>query len=222
MAQKLITLNESSKYLKLTQDIVKEMIKEGVFASKKVGRTVKIDKNEIEEWLANMNESEEEQLALRRTVCRFQDYFTAKNILLEFQSENKYEAIAEMSKFAKEIKVVRDHRWLYEVVVAREELVSTAIGKGVALLHPRHMHPTKIKKPAILFGRCPIGVDFDAPDNKPVRFFFMLLLHNDKQHLFSLSYISKFMMNPDNLELLEKAETEDDIFLLLTQKVLQN
>jgi mannitol/fructose-specific phosphotransferase system IIA component len=35
------------------------------------------------------------------------------------------------------LKLVRDARWLYEVVVAREELISTAIGNGVALLHPR-------------------------------------------------------------------------------------
>ncbi len=132
MNQKFITLNEASKYLKLTPDILKEMVKEGIFSTKKSGRTVKIDKNEIEEWLANLNESEEELFSLRRIVCRFQDYFSTKNIVMDFKAENKYEAIAEMAKFAKEMKIVRDHRWLYEVVVAREELVSTAIGKGVA------------------------------------------------------------------------------------------
>jgi PTS system nitrogen regulatory IIA component len=139
-----------------------------------------------------------------------------ENIFLDFTAENKYDAIRILSEKAKELKLVRDARWLYEVVVAREELVSTAIGNGVALLHPRHLHPSKIKAPSILFGRSSEPVDFDAPDNKPVNIFFMLLLHNDKQHLFSLSYISRLVMNQDILKGLTEAKDAKEIHQLLT------
>jgi len=135
---------------------------------------------------------------------------------LDFTAENKYDAIRILSEKARELKLVRDARWLYEVVVAREELISTAIGNGVALLHPRHLHPSKIKTPSILFGRSVEAVDFDAPDNKPVNIFFMLLLHNDKQHLFSLSYISKLIMNTDVLEKFLTATDKDAIHEALT------
>lgn len=223
MPKKLITLKEASKFLKLNDKIVKDMVEAEIFPAVKQGRSIKIDKNDIEEWLANLNESEEEQLALRRTVCRFQDYFSPKNIKMEFEADNKYEAIGELSKFARERKIVRDHRWLYNVVVAREELVSTAVGKEIAFLHPRHTHPTKIKEPTIIFARNLDGVDFDAIDNKPVKFFFMLLLHNDKQHLFSLSYLSKFMLNPKNIEALETAKTPQAIYNIITHpNVLDN
>ena len=139
-----------------------------------------------------------------------------ENIFLEFDAENKYDAIRVLSEKAKDLKLVRDARWLYEVVVAREELISTAIGNGVALLHPRHLHPSKIKTPSIIFGRSKEPVDFDAPDNKPVNIFFMLLLHNDKQHLFSLSYISKLIMNPEILASFSTASTKEDIHASLT------
>ncbi len=216
MATKLITLSDAAKFLKIKEDVVLEMAKSGTFNLVKSGKTKKIDKLEIEEWLANLTESEEEHLALKRTVCRFVDYFNSDYIYLNFEAENKYEAIAEMSKFARELKIVRDHRWLYEVVVAREELVSTAMGKGLAFLHPRHMHPTKIKKPCILIGRPKEGVEFDAPDNKPVDICFMLLLHNDKQHLFSLSYLSRFMLQDENIEKLKNAKTQEEIYEILT------
>ncbi|MCD4829504.1 MAG: PTS sugar transporter subunit IIA [Candidatus Cloacimonetes bacterium] len=219
MARKLITLSEAAKFLKVKENIVKEMVNSDVFNMVKSGRTMKIDRYEIEEWLANLSESEEEHLALRRTVCRFVDYIDPALVYLNFEAENKYEAIAEMSKFARERKIVRDHRWLYEVVVAREELVSTAVGKGVALLHPRHMHPTKIKRPCVLFGRCKEGVDFDAIDNKPVNLFFMLLLHNDKQHLFSLSYLSRLMLAGANIERLAQATAPDEVIDVLTTHV---
>jgi mannitol/fructose-specific phosphotransferase system IIA component (Ntr-type) len=140
---------------------------------------------------------------------------------LDFYADNKYEAIAEMSKKAKDLKIVKDHRWLYQVVVAREELVSTAIGKGVALLHPRHLHPSKVKKPAIIFGRSKNDVEFDAIDNQPVRLFFMLLLHNDAQHLFSISYISKLLMNEANLKVLRSTSSTEEIEKALTKNVLR-
>ena len=216
MDKNLLTINEAAKLLKVSSNVIQEMINDKVFKTVKVGSKQKISQEEIDRWLAKLNENEVQMLALKRTVCRFQDYFLPEYINMNFEADNKYEAIAKMSIMAKELKIVRDQRWLYEVVVAREELVSTAVGKGVALLHPRHHHPSKIKKPCILFGRCEKGVEFDAPDDQPVTLFFMLLLHNAKQHLFSLSYISKFIMKDENLEALQKAETAEDVVNLLT------
>jgi nitrogen PTS system EIIA component len=215
MAKNLVTIAEAARFLKVTESVVNEMANAGIFSLVKSGKTVKVDRNVIDEWLKNLSESEEEKLAMKRTICRFSDYFSPDFVFLDFKADNKYEAIAEMSKFAKEIKIVKDHRWLYEVIVAREELISTAIGKSVALLHPRHMHPTRIKKPCILFGRNLEGVDFDAPDNRPVTLFFMLLMHNDKQHLFSLSYLSRFCNAQENLDKLTDAKSNADVFNLL-------
>jgi len=216
MSHDFISVIEAAKFLRVSKNIVAEMLNEGVLTSHGKGKTQRVDKLEIQEWLSNLSESEEEQLALRRTACRFMDYFEPENIVLDFMVENKYEAIAEMSKLAKDIKLVRNQRWLYEVVVAREELISTAIGKGVALLHPRRLHPSKIKSPAVLFGRSVEGVDFDAPDNSTVNLYFMLLLHNDKQHLFSLSYITKFLMNEENLKFLASETDKKLIYTKLT------
>jgi len=221
MVIEYLTLRQAAAYLKVTDSVIKEMTKSKIFSAKKIGNTYKIEKAEVDEWLANLNEREIEHLALKRSVCKFSDYFNPKYIHLDFIADNKYEAIGEMSKKAKDLKIVRDHRWLYQVVVAREELVSTAIGKGVALLHPRHLHPSKIKKPSILFGRSAEDIEFDALDNKPVKLFFMLLLHDDIQHLFSISYISKLLMNEGILNILRSAKTNEEIVKVLTKSLLK-
>ena len=214
--KKLITVPETAEYLKLNEAVVIEMIESGIFKKGGRGKTIKIDKNEIDNWLTKLSPKDEETLAIKRIICHFQDYFKMEHIFLDFDADNKYDAIATMSKKARDLKIVNDYRWLYEVVVAREELVSTAIGKGVAMLHPRHMHPSKIKEPTVLFGRSSEGIEFDAPDDQPVNIFFMLLLHNDKQHLFSLSFITKFLMHDKNLKLLTEAKTADVIYKALT------
>jgi excisionase family DNA binding protein len=210
--EKLMTVAEAAEYLKVSESVISEMLHAGVIKRHGAVKNPKVDKANIDEWLAALNPHEEENLAMKRVICHFQDYFKIENILMDFAADNKYEAIATMSKKARDLKIVKDHRWLYEVVVAREELVSTAVGKGVAMLHPRHMHPTKIKTPTVLFGRSAEGVEFDAPDDLPVNLFFMLLLHNDKQHLFSLSFITKFLMHEENITLLTEAKNAQAVY----------
>jgi excisionase family DNA binding protein len=161
MVKEYLTLRQAAAYLKVTDSVIKEMTKSKVFKAKKVGNTYKVEKAEVDEWLANLNEREVEHLALKRS------------------------------------------------------------GKGVALLHPRHFHPSKIKKPSIIFGRSSDGIEFDAIDNKPVDLFFMLLLHDDVQHLFSISYISKLLMNEDILKTLSNAHTKEEIVTVLTKNVLK-
>lgn len=215
MEKKLLTKSEAAEYLKVTESVIDEMISQKLFEVKTVGKTIKLDVVSIDSWLESLNEQEVKDLAMKKTICRFREYFRTECIFLDFEAKTKYEAIRVMSEKAKELKLVKDARWLYEVVVAREELVSTAVGNGVALLHPRHLHPTKIKKPTVLFGRCPEGVDFDSPDEKPVTLFFMLLLHDDKQHLFSLSYLSKIMLNDQNIKILNATNDLNEIHSLL-------
>jgi len=212
LENELISIKEAADYLKVTEEVIKELLKSGVIKGQGTGKNAKVFKVYIDEWLSKLNAKEEESLALQRIICHFQDYFKLENILMDFNADNKYEAIATLSKKARDLKIVKDHRWLYEVVVAREELVSTAVGKGVAMLHPRHMHPTKIKSPTILFGRSVEGIEFDAPDDQPVNLFFLLLLHNDKQHLFSLSFITKFLMLEENIKLLHDATAAEGIY----------
>ncbi len=216
MAKKYLSKADAAKKLKVSERVIQEMMNSKIFETKQVGKNLKIDEDSLNEWLENLNESEEKMLALKRVICHFEEYMRMENIFLDFEAENKFDAIRVLSVKAKDLKLVRDARWLYEVVVAREELISTAIGHGVALLHPRHLHPSKIKTPSILFGRSSVPVDFDAPDNQPVNIFFMLLLHNDKQHLFSLSYISKLIMNPQILQAFSTAANVEEIHNILT------
>ncbi len=216
MAKHLITLKESAKFLRLNEKALNEIIKFNKFKIYKKGNVQKLDKNEIIEWLANLVEKEQKDLAITRIVCRFVDYIKPKNIFLGFEASNKFDAIAEVAQKAKDLKIVKNYRWLYEAIIAREDIVSTAMGKGVAFLHARAFHPSKIKTPSIIFAKSKTGIDFDALDGKPVNLFFLLLLHNEKQHLFCINYISRFMLNPKNIELLYKIETEKEIYNLLT------
>jgi hypothetical protein len=80
-----------------------------------VGKNEKIDEDSLNEWLENLNEDDEKMLALKRVICHFEEYMRPENIFLDFHAENKYDAIRVLSENAKDLKLVRDARWLYEV-----------------------------------------------------------------------------------------------------------
>jgi PTS system nitrogen regulatory IIA component len=65
---------------------------------------------------------------------------------------------------------------LMEKLLKREELGTTAIGKGVAVPHCR---AKGIKSPALLLGLSPDGVSFQAVDGRPSHVFFLLISPED-------------------------------------------
>ncbi len=215
MSKKLLTIKQAMAHFNVTESLLMDLIKNGTLHAYKKGNTTKIDENEMTEWISNLSDSEIHKLSQNKNRKKFSDFFRPSYIILDFKADNKFEAISELAKKARSLGLVKDHRWLYDILIAREELASTAIGNGVAMVHPRHPHPAKIKKPAIIFGRSKKEIDFEAVDNKPVKIYFLLLLHNDAQHLFSIAYISKCLLRPNILDLLKTVKNPHEISKIL-------
>ena len=79
---------------------------------------------------------------------------------------------------------------LFDSLITRERLGSTAIGKGVAIPHCRAKHCTAIV--GALF-KLQEPVDFDAMDNEPVDLMFVLLVPEEasEEHLQLLRQIAQ-------------------------------
>ncbi len=64
-----------------------------------------------------------------------------------------------------------------EAVLAREKVMPTAIGLGVAIPHAKMKG---LKKFAFCIGRAKQPIDYDAPDKQPVQILAVLLSPDDK------------------------------------------
>jgi PTS system nitrogen regulatory IIA component len=62
---------------------------------------------------------------------------------------------------------------VFDALIAREKLGSTALGLGVAIPHGR---VKGLKEVSACFVRLATAIDFDAPDGKPVKLIFALLV----------------------------------------------
>ena len=93
-------------------------------------------------------------------------------IIEELVSQDREGALREMVNFLKKKKIVSKEKELYEKLLQREELGSTAIGEGVAIPHCKIKG---VKSPIILLAVSKKSVDFQSLDGKPSNIFFLVV-----------------------------------------------
>lgn len=67
---------------------------------------------------------------------------------------------------------------IYNALLAREKLGSTALGSGIAIPHCRLSH---CDDAVVALATLDAGIDFDAPDQQPVDVIFVLLVPEEAQ-----------------------------------------
>ena len=96
-------------------------------------------------------------------------------------------------------------------------MLSTAIGNGIAIPHPRHPSDEFFKKPNIVLVRSKKGIDFKAPDKKAVHLFFMTCAPNEFAHLRLLAKISKLLHGSGIVKKFLQADSKEGIIQILLE-----
>lgn len=101
-------------------------------------------------------------------------------VLLDLQSEKREDVLREMVGFLKERSKITKGKELYEKLIQRESLGSTAIGDGVAIPHCKIKG---VKDPILFLAISKKGVNFYSADNKPSYVFFLVVSSPDNPSL---------------------------------------
>jgi mannitol/fructose-specific phosphotransferase system IIA component (Ntr-type) len=102
----------------------------------------------------------------------------------------------------------------------RETLGSTGVGQGIAIPHCRSLVVNRLQ---VAFGRKLAGLDFHAIDDKPVRFFFLIVappLEVSNQYLPVLGKLAQFAKEPDVPDRLAKLKSPAELLKPLEDKAI--
>ncbi len=140
-------------------------------------------------------------------------------IILEMEAVQHWPAIVELVRhLAASGQLPADqHAEMLEAFRAREELVSTGIGSGVAIPHAFSDH---LEEVIGVFGRSVVGIDFQALDDKPVHFIILFIVPRKDYHLHlrTLAAIAKVFTNPEILRRLGEAGNVDEIVTIFKSR----
>jgi Kef-type K+ transport system membrane component KefB/mannitol/fructose-specific phosphotransferase system IIA component (Ntr-type) len=136
-------------------------------------------------------------LRLKKPRCVVR-YLRPKAYLPALKATSRKEAIAELSQ-ALALAAGLDPITVTEAVLAREALMPTGIGRGIAVPHARL---EGLSGPWAGVGISRVGIDFDAPDGYPALLIFLLLTpkQDDGVQVELLADIARTFRQRDNFE----------------------
>ena len=101
--------------------------------------------------------------------------------------------------------------WLFQVLLARELLGSTAIGNGIAIPHVRTPIVLQIPRPQITLCFLEEPVDFGSLDGQPVHTLFVLISPTIRAHLHLLSRLAHILHHADLRQALATQGSREEI-----------
>jgi len=107
---------------------------------------------------------------------------------------------------------------LFKMLMRRENLGSTGIGRNIAIPHCRSLVVSRLR---VAFGRKLDGLEFGAIDGQPARYFFLIVappMEVSNQYLPFLGKIAQFAKEPDVPDRLATLQTPEEFLRLLEEK----
>jgi PTS system nitrogen regulatory IIA component len=191
----ILTIEEVAKYLRVSERTAYDWAQKGEIPAGKIGTVWRFKKSEIEKWVSDRLSVS--KLLPHNGAIHLETILSPDRIVfLDFST--KRDALLALADNLSRSPQIKNSQELAAEIIKREELMSTAIGRGIAIPHVRLPSVTDLVV-SVGISRTDI-IDFQALDDEPVRLLFMIAAAYN-QHAYYLQTLSYFSARLKNREL---------------------
>jgi len=222
-------VDELADYLHLTPAQIVKMASRDRLPGRRVGSEWRFPRAEIHHWLEDRIGASDEDLVHAEQVIQKQDKKEGDSetdvsmerllhpdaIIVPLEARTRTSVISAICKHCADIGLIWEPEKMAEAIRQRENLHSTALDNGLALLHPRRPLPNIIGEPFLALGRTHGGIPFGGPRGQSTDIFFLIASVDDKGHLRTLARLSRLIANPELVAAIRTAETAAEIYQLI-------
>ncbi|MCI0334005.1 MAG: PTS sugar transporter subunit IIA [Planctomycetes bacterium] len=210
MTQEDFDIDRLAAYLHMMPAAVVKLAERGKLPGRRVGGEWRFSAAEIHHWLEDrIGLSDDEALvhmegALDRAAETDVDEISISKLLriaaieVPLLARTRTSVFAKMTELAAATNLLWDAEKMAEAVRAREEMHSTALDNGVALLHPRRPMPAILAEAVLALGITSGGIPFGSSGSL-TDIFFLICSTSDHEHLRILARLSRVINDPDFL-----------------------
>ncbi len=222
MPHRTFEIHEVARYLNLVPADVERLVKNQEIPFERHGQRLLFRKVAIDTWASpRVLGMDRRRLAdyHRRTASATPQPATQEGFLCgllqagiaepALRAKTKASVIREMCRLAERTGRVTNVADLIEALEAREEVCSTGLPGGLALLHPHHPEDWLFESPFVVLGRTIQRVPYGAPDGQFTDLFFLVACPDPRLHLRTLAKICLLARETDVLEQLRGAATAE-------------
>ncbi|HEX4150148.1 MAG TPA: PTS sugar transporter subunit IIA [Pirellulales bacterium] len=219
MSDEDFDLPSLAEYLHLSAAQLARLAERGQLPGRKIAGQWRFSRPEITFWLeqriglaepADLARMEDALERANRTdgggAASIGELLPESAIAIPLAARTKSSVIEAMAEFAAGTGWLWDPRRMAEGVRFREQLCSTALDSGVALMHPRRPLPDILDRPFIALGRTSGGIPFGHAHGALTDIFFLLCSTTDRGHLHTLARLSRLVGDPAFLAELRSAD----------------
>lgn len=113
--------------------------------------------------------------------------------------------------------LLADREKLCLEIMEREALISTGVGMGIALPHPRNPVLKEGERPLVAVAFPSQPVDWNTPDGGKVHTVFLLISSSVKQHLGTLSKINFLCQQEEFYSLISRKAGQEEIIAAIAR-----
>lgn len=218
----VLTTKELAEYIKLNEKTIIKMAQTGEIPGVKVGSQWRFHIDAIDSYLQNkIIKSPEEKLNSiiedKSALIPLSRLVENKLIELNLEAKKSKEVLSKLTNMVNSANLTPAPKLLYQELLEREKMLSTAVGQRVAIPHPRYPSDQLFKENKIVIVASKEGIDYDAPDKDKVHLFFMICALSEAIHIRLLAMISKLIRMPETIGKFIKAESKEEIMRLLLE-----
>ena len=210
----ILTIDEVAKYLRVSERTVYEWAQKGEIPSGKIGTVWRFKKAEIEKWVNDRLSSQPKQSV--DVSVRLKNIISPERIIF-MSHPTKNDSLIELAENLATAPQVKDGKELKDEILKREDLMSTAIGRGIAIPHVRLASVTDL---VMSVGISKVDViDFNPIDDVPVRLMFMIAAayNQHSYYLQTLSYFSARIRSQELRDSLLATTSPEEAYKLLVK-----
>ncbi|QNL97107.1 PTS sugar transporter subunit IIA [Treponema sp. Marseille-Q4132] len=214
MEDTILTIEEVANYLRVSDRTVYDWAQRGEIPAGKIGTVWRFKKSEVEKWVNDRLSSSDKRI--KDDVMQVKNILAPNRVIFISQT-SRHDALVELANTLSSAPQVKRSDELVSEILKREELMSTAIGRGIAIPHVRLSSVTDL---VMAVGVCKTPVtDFHPIDDMPVSLLFMIAAayNQHSYYLQTLSYFSAKLKKKELRDGLLNAATTDDVYKLLIE-----
>jgi len=213
--QRTYTLEELSKFLNRSTKEVQKLAEKEILKGRKVQGKWTFALPDVVLWMENemTRLAEEETAQLEEVVASDAEVVEEVSLAalldeaaidLQFAAKTKASVLREMPKLAEKTGKLWDADQMAEALREREEMASTALDVGAAILHPRRPQADILAEDFLALGISPRGVPFGGGFDNLTDVFFLLCCQTDASYLRALGRLARVLRQPGFLDSLRQ------------------
>lgn len=219
--QTLLTLAEVAAYLKVAEKTVLRMLRRGELPAVKIANQWRFSRDALNDWLmGGMRSAATEALQELRPATVVPQSLSRLIpdgcILTDLAPEPKEAVFARLAAPLMRAGLVVDAQRFVGQLMDREALLSTAVGEGIALPHARAPSAPNGRN-GIAIGIAPGGIDFQAPDGRPVRIIVIVCADSVPHHLEMMVQVALALREGLVVQALRDARAPCDVLAALIE-----